>query len=168
MVLYGHTIRVDGAVTTDMILAPEHRESGDPALLAAMCLASVDPAIAERVREGDVLVTGAGCGAGEGQEEAALALQAAGFAAVVCSSADPGFSEQAARLGLPVLECRAALELADGALVRIDLASGRIEDRAHGTLLQAEPLPEELIAAVRQAQLFRRMRQVVDEEGLGD
>ncbi len=96
MVLYGTAHRVGDSVTTDEIIAPEHRVGDDPASLAAHCLAAVDPAIAEHTREGDVLLAGRDFGGGPEPDIAVLALQALGFAAVVCASADPGFVAVAA------------------------------------------------------------------------
>src|SRR5262245_21400034 len=132
MILYATTHRIGDAITTDDIIVPEWRESGDPAALAAHCLASVDPAIAERAREGDALLAGSDFGAGAEPDVAALALQAVGFAAIVCSSADAGFVAAATAFGLPVLVCPAAAAIDEGTVVRIDLARGRIEDRASG------------------------------------
>ncbi len=77
MILYGTTHRVGDDITTDAIIAPEWRDAGDPAVLAAHCLASADPSIAELAREGDLLLAGRGFGAGAEQDLAALALQAA-------------------------------------------------------------------------------------------
>jgi len=166
MVLYGTTHRVGDGITTDAIIAPEQRADADPAWLAAHCLASVDPAIAERAREGDVLLAGERLGVGPEPEIAALALQAAGFAAVICASADPGFVAAAEAYGLPVLICPAATSaLAPGGVVRLDLADGRITDRATGESYQAPPCAPALVDAVRGAQLLARMRQVIEEEG---
>jgi 3-isopropylmalate/(R)-2-methylmalate dehydratase small subunit len=165
MVLYGTAHQIGDGVTTDEIIAPEHRGAGDPAVLAAHCLASRAPAIAEAAREGDILIAGRDFGAGEGAEAAALALQALGIAAIICASADPGFAAAAADYGLPVLACPPAAATAPGSVVRIDLASGAITDRATGERYAAEPCPPELVAAVRRAQLLARMRRVVEEEG---
>ena len=166
MILYTTTHRVGDAITTDDIIAPEWRASDDPAALAAHCLAGVAPAVAERVREGDALLTGSDFGMGADADVAALALQAAGFAAIVCSSADPGFVAAAAAFGLPVLLCPAAVAaIAEGVVVRIDLQRGRIEDRASGVVYDATPCAPELIAAARRALLLARMRRVVEEEG---
>lgn len=165
MILYGTAHCVGDNVGTDMIIAPELRGAGDPALLAGHCLAGADPQIAEAAREGDVLLAGAGFGAGDHADAAVLALQAAGFAAVVCASADAGFAEAAAAYGLPVLVCPAATGIAAGHVVRLDLLGGTITDRATGAVFHTKPCPPELAAAVRRAQLFARMRQVVDEEG---
>src|SRR5436190_2059080 len=100
MILYGTTHHVGDGITTAAIIAPEHRADADPAWLAAHCLADVDLAIAESAREGDLLLAGAGFGAGPDAELAVLALQAVGFAAIVCASADAGFVE-AAGAGAP-------------------------------------------------------------------
>lgn len=165
MVLYGTTHRVGDGVGTDAIIAPELRGAGDPALLAGHCLAGADPQLAEAAREGDVLLAGVGFGAGAGAEAAVLALQAAGFAAIVCAGADAGFAEAAAAYGLPVLICPAATGIAAGHVVRLDLQAGTITDRATGVVFHTSPCPPELVASVRRAQLLIRMRRVVDEEG---
>ncbi len=166
MVLYATTHRVGDAITTDDIIAPEWRASDDPAALAAHCLAVVAPAVAERAREGDVLLAGCDFGRGPDPDVGALALQAAGFTVVVCSSADPEFVAAAEGFGLPVLVCPAAVaSIAEGVVVRIDLERGLIEERASGASYAAPPCTPGLIAAARRAQLLVRMRRVVDEEG---
>ncbi len=166
MILYGTTHRVGDGITTAAIIAPEHQADADPAWLAAHCLAGVDPAIAEAAREGDVLLAGASFGAGPEAEIAVLALQAAGFAAIVCAAADAGFVAAAEAYGLPVLICPAAVAIiAPGGVVRLDLAGGRITDRANGEIYQAPPCAPTLVDMVRRAQLLARMRRVVEEEG---
>jgi len=166
MILYGTTHRVGDDITTDLSIAPVYRADADPAWLAAHCLAGVDQAIAEAAREGDVLLAGADFGAGPDSEIAVLALQAAGFAAIVCASADAGFVAAAEAYGLPVLICPAAVAaIAPGGVVRLDLAGGRITDRANGETYHVPPCAPTLVDKVRRAQLLTRMRRVVDEEG---
>ncbi len=135
-------------------------------MLAAHCLASADPSIAEQAREGDLLLAGLGFGAGSERDVAALALQAAGFAAIVCATADAEFVAAAGVYGLPVLTSPAAVAaIGAGVVVRIDLARGRIEDRASGACVPSPPCPPEVVDAARRAQLLARMRRVVEEEG---
>jgi 3-isopropylmalate/(R)-2-methylmalate dehydratase small subunit len=166
MILYGTTHRVGDNITTDLIIAPEHQPDTDPAWLAAHCLAGVDPSIAEAAREGDVLLAGDGFGAGPGAEIAVLALQAAGFAAIVCASADAGFVAAAQDYGLPVLICpTAVVAIAPGGVVRLDLGGGRITDRLTGEDYPVQPCAPALVDMVRRAQLISRMRRVVEEEG---
>jgi 3-isopropylmalate/(R)-2-methylmalate dehydratase small subunit len=166
MILYGTTYRVGDGITTDAIIAPEHRTDEDPASLSAHCLETIDPAIAERAREGDLLLAGGSFGVGPDPDIAVLALQAVGFAALICASADAHFIETAEAYGLPVLVCPAAVAaVAAGAVVRLDLAGGRIADRATGIVYLAQPCAPGLIDAVRRWQLLTRMRRVVEEEG---
>jgi 3-isopropylmalate/(R)-2-methylmalate dehydratase small subunit len=166
MILYGTTHRVGDAISTEDIIATEQRAADDPAVLAAHCLAAIDPAIAERAREGDLLLAGHGFGAGESCDATVLAMQALGFAAVICSSCAPAFDEAAQSYGLPVLVCPAAVAaITAGGVVRLDLASGQIEDRASGARYQAPPCAPALVDAVRRSALLVRMRRVVDEEG---
>lgn len=165
MILYGTTHRVGDGVTADDIF-PHTLPADDPAELAGACLAAIDSAIAEQAREGDILLAGDGFGAGDGAESAVLALQAAGFAAVVCASAAASFLASAEAYGLPVLACPAAVAgIAPGAIVRLDLTSGKIADRATGAIYQAPPCTPEVVATARRAQLLARTRRVVEEEG---
>ena len=165
MILYGTTHRVGDGVTTADIIAPHHRDD-DPATLAAQCLTAIDPAIAGRARDGDILLAGREFGAGDHPDVAVLALQAAGFTAVICTSADASFATAAQHYGLPVLVCPDAVAaIAPGSIVRLDLARGRIEDRTHGHAYTTTPCSPELLTAVRQAHLLARMRRVVEEEG---
>ncbi len=165
MILYGRTHCVGDNVGCDMIIAPALHDTSDPAVLAAHCLADADPALADAAREGDVLLAGNNFGWGDAPEPAVVALQAVGLAAIVAASADAGFVQVAAGYGLPVLISSAATAIAAGHVVRLDLAAGTIADHATGAHFSANPSTPELVAAVRRAQLLRRMRQVVDEEG---
>lgn len=165
MVIYGYIHRLGDGVTAEQIIAPAWRAE-DPATLAAHCLEELDPQLPEQVRSGDLLMAGRGFGAGTGQETAVLALQAAGFVAVVCTDADQGFVEQAAAYGLPVLLApEAAAGLPTGVLARLDLAQGTLTDRATGAVFRVPVPPSALLDAVRRALLLSRMRQMVEEEG---
>lgn len=166
MILYGTTHRVGDGITTAAIIAPQHQADADPAWLAAHCLAGVDPAIAEAAREGDVLLAGNDFGVGPDAEIAVLGLQAVGFAAIVCATADSDFVAASEAYGLPVLISPAAVAaITSGGVVRLDLAGGRITDRANGEIYQVSPCAPALVDKVRRAQLLTRMRRVVEEEG---
>jgi len=166
MVIYGTTHRVGDDVTTERIIAPAYHETGDPALLAGHCLEAVDPALAEQVAEGDVLLAGGGFGVGNDADVAVLALQALGIAAVICVSSTSSFVEVAEQYGLPVLTAPDAVAaITPGAVVRIDLERGTITDRVNSTRFTCTPASPALLVAVRRTALLGRMRRVVEEEG---
>jgi 3-isopropylmalate dehydratase small subunit len=166
MVLTGHALRIAGELAPAQVIDPAIAASGDPAELAAACLAAVDPTLAERAREGNVLVLDGTLAAGAGAEAAVIALQAVGFAAVICRAVAPELRELGTIYGLPLLVAPDAVAVGEGELVRIDLERGRIE--AGGRGWPAPPLAPDALAAVRRGQLLARMRRVVEDEGFAE
>ncbi len=167
MVLTGYGRLVQGDLTPAQIVAPEVIASGDPAEIAAACLVAVDTTLAERVREGDLLVVDGTLAGGEGVEGAVIALQAAGFAAAICRGAAAELLATAALYGLPLLiaaEAAGAIEAESP--IRIDLERGTIESGGLGWAFA--PLEAAALAAVRRAQLLARMRRVVEDEGYAE
>jgi 3-isopropylmalate/(R)-2-methylmalate dehydratase small subunit len=165
MVLYATAHVVGDQVGTEQIIAPA-LHSDDPAMLAGNCLVSVDPMLAEQVREGDVLLAGHAFGSGLHPEPAVVALQALGFVAVVAASAAPGFVALASDYGLPVLIApEAVVAIAAGFVVRLDFERGSLGVRGSNQRFAFAPCHPDLVAAVRRLQLMRRMRNVVEEEG---
>ena len=129
-------------VDTDVIIPARDLTSSDPAELARHCMEDIDPAFASRVRPGDIVVAGANFGCGSSREHAPMALKAAGVACVVAASFARIFFRNAIDTALPILECPAAAAgIRAGDEVRIDLATGSIEDLTTGAAYQAEPFP---------------------------
>lgn len=167
MVLTGYARHIRADLIPVQIIDPATFALGDPALLAAQCLAAIDPDLAARAREGDLLVLDGVLDAGAGAEHAVIALQALGIAAVVCRAAAPELQTIAAGYGLPIIAApEAAAALSEGALLRLDLARGGIESA--GARWVAAPLAEPALAATRRAQLLVRMRRVVEDEGFAE
>lgn len=165
MVLYGTTHRVGDGVTTAQIIAPDGR-SDDPAQLAAHCLVAIDPALAEQIGEGDLLLTGRDFGTGDDAEIAVLALRALGLAAIVCASSAPRFVETAESYGLPVIvSAKAVAAIAPGTVARVDLERGTLTDRTTNAVYPFPACSPALVAATRRATLLQRMRRVVEDEG---
>lgn len=164
MILTGYIHTVRGDLAPAQIIAPAYADLGDPALLAAHCLDAVAPDLAGRSREGDLLVVAGAIGPGPGAEAAVLALQAAGFSAVVARSFADELRELAALYGLPLI----ALDLpaTDGELARLDLARGQLE--VAGRRSAFPPLDAAALAPVRRAQLLARTRRVVEDEGYAE
>jgi len=133
--------RFGDSVNTDQIIPGRYNITTDPAALARGCFVECRPDFADGVRPGDVIVAGEDFGCGSSREHAVIAIQAAGIRAVVAASFGRIFFRNAVNLGLPLLECAAAAGTpADGALIELDLAAGRLADPATGTVLQSRPL----------------------------
>lgn len=129
-------------------IAPGHAMRKPIEQLATYCLESVLPGFATQVQRGDVLVAGTGFGIGSAREQAPQALRHLGVSVVVAQSAGRIFYRNAFNLGLPVLICREAGAIAAGDRLRVDLASGRIDNLTQGTAYQGEEIPGFLLEMI--------------------
>jgi len=146
----GRVHRFGDNIDTDMIIPARYLNTSDPAELARHCMEDADPAFAERVRPGDIIVAGANFGCGSSREHAPLAIKAAGVACVVAKSFARIFYRNAFNIGLPILECPEADEIPGGSHLEVHLATGRMRVQETGKELQARPVPpfmREIISA---------------------
>jgi len=134
------TWRLPPDVDTDQ-LAPGHAmKDGRLEVVARHCLESVRPEFAHSVRRGDVIVAGANFGIGSSREQAAGVLAHLGVAAVVAPSYGGLFFRNAFNVGLLLLTCPRALDIADGVALRFDAREGFIHLNG-GVRLATEPIP---------------------------
>ena len=144
---YGRAFVFGDSVNTDA-MAPGSLMKHPIATIASHCLESVDPGFASTVRPGDVVVAGKGFGIGSSREQAAEALKHLGVAAVLARSFGGIFYRNALNLGLPVLVCEDVEGISAGDLVRVDAATGVIDNMTRGISLSAVPLPPFLLAMI--------------------
>jgi 3-isopropylmalate/(R)-2-methylmalate dehydratase small subunit len=144
---FGRAFVFGDAINTD-VLAPGIYMKHPIATIAQHCLESVDPAFATAVRPGDVVVAGKSFGIGSSREQAAEALKVLGVAAVLARSFGGIFYRNALNLGLPVIVSDAADHISQGDLVRVDPATGLIENKTRGSSITAKPLPPFLMAMI--------------------
>lgn len=135
-------------IDTDL-LAPGIYMKGPVEELARHCLEAVDPNFAEAVRPGDFVVAGRNFGSGSSREQAAQALKLLGVGAVLAESFGGIFYRNAFNLGLPALVSDGLAGILPGEELRIDLAAGHIRRGETGTLLRCDPVPDHLLAIVR-------------------
>ena len=118
-----------------------------PEEMAKHAMEDLDPAFAEGVKAGDVVVAGKNFGCGSSREQAASALKVAGVQAVVARSFARIYFRNAINLGLPVLQCDEAVDaLRTGDSVDVDLAKGEIRS-AKGTF-RFLPLPASVLGII--------------------
>ena len=129
-------------VNTDVILPGKYLNVTDPQELASHCMESADPQFAREARPGDVLVAHRNFGCGSSREHAPLSIKHLGISCVIASTFARIFYRNALNIGLPILECEeAAKTIRPGDTVRVDFATGTIEDETLGRTFQAEPFP---------------------------
>lgn len=138
--------RVGADIDTDL-LAPGATMKYGIEVIAQHCLELVRPEFAAQVRPGDVLAAGPNFGIGSSREQAASALVALGVAAVIAPSYSGLFFRNAFNVGLLLLTCDQAEQLADGEQVRI--AHDPLAVVSAQRRLACEPVPGFLFDMVR-------------------
>jgi homoaconitate hydratase len=153
-------------LNTDGIFGKDftYREGLTRAEMASVVMQNYDPEFAGRVAEGDVLVGAWNFGTGSSREQAATALQAAGFAMVIAGSFSQTYLRNAFNNGFICVECPALVErlreelaediaerattIIPGTVLRVDFAGGLVE---HGSdVFRFNPLglvPQGLVIA---------------------
>lgn len=93
--------------------------------LVKNCLLHIDPEIRKSVAPGDILVGNRGVGWGHGHDQAVLALQAIGFAAIICETTTATFKRNCLNHGLPIVEIDDIFNrVSTGDLLALDLDKG--------------------------------------------
>jgi 3-isopropylmalate/(R)-2-methylmalate dehydratase small subunit len=139
----GKIFKYGANVDTDVIIPARYLNQSDPAELARHCMEDIDPSFAERVRPGDLIVSGPNFGCGSSREHAPVAIKASGISCVIAPSFARIFYRNAINIGLPIMESAKACEgIRDGDVVEVDFDLGEIYNLTTGENWQSEPFPE--------------------------
>lgn len=150
-------------VDTDVIIPARYLTTADPDALAAHCMEDIDPNFARTVCPGDMIVAGQNFGCGSSREHAPLAIKGSGIACVIAAGFARIFYRNAVNIGLPILECPAAVaEVRSGDELEVDLAVGRVINRTRQTVYQTEPMPGFVQEIIKAGGLLARL---AEEDG---
>lgn len=142
MNLEGKVWRYGDNIDTDVIIPARYLNSFDPAELAAHCMEDIDQGFAKNVQAGDIMVGGKNFGCGSSREHAPVAIKAAGVPVVIAASFARIFYRNGINIGLPLLEIGADVEKIKAEdKLRVDTATGTIENLTTGDVFHAHPLP---------------------------
>ena len=149
--------RLGSDVDTD-VLAPGHAMKHGIEVIARHCLESVRPEFAGTVRRGEVIVAGPNFGIGSSREQAAQVLVHLGVAAVIAPSFSGLYFRNAFNVGLLLLTCAQAEQIAEGELISFDARAERVV-RAAGRSLATDPVPGFLLDMVEAGGLLAQLQQ---------
>ncbi len=145
VILEGNAWRYGANVDTDVIIPARYLNLTDQSDLAAHCLEDLDPDFRTRMQPGDIIVAEENFGSGSSREHAPLAIKGTGTSCVIASSFARIFYRNAINVGLPILECQAAVaDIRTGDRLRVDLEKGKVENLRSGAEFKAEPFPESM------------------------
>ena len=139
----GKVFRYNDNVDTDVIIPARYLNTSDPKELAAHCMEDIDKDFIKNVQEGDIIVADKNFGCGSSREHAPNAIKASGISCVVASTFARIFYRNAINIGLPIVECEAAVKgIEAGDEVEVDFDTGAIHNLTKGTCYQAQPFPD--------------------------
>lgn len=142
MKIYGKVFKYGNDVDTDVIIPARYLNDSSEKALASHCMEDLDADFCKNVQSGDVIVAGDNFGCGSSREHAPLAIKASGISLVIANSFARIFYRNSINIGLPILECPAAVKaIKAGDTVSADLAQGIITNESTGEKFVAEPFP---------------------------
>ena len=164
MILKGNAWKFGDDISTDHIAPGRyfHLRSNLPEL-AKHVLEDADPEFAGKVQSGDFVVGGNNFGLGSSREHAPTIIKVAGVSAVLAKSFARIFFRNAINVGLPALICDTD-RIDQGDELDVDLASGRIENRTKGTVIEFTPLPDVMVEILKDGGLAEHVRKHGDLE----
>jgi 3-isopropylmalate/(R)-2-methylmalate dehydratase small subunit len=141
-------------VDTDVIIPARYLNISDAGELAAHCMEDIDADFVKKVKRGDIIVGGENFGCGSSREHAPLCIKTCGVSCVIAKSFARIFYRNSINIGLPILECAAAvLDAQTGDVLEVDLAKGEIKNATKKKTYATQGFPQ-------------KIREIIDRGGL--
>ncbi|NLM73141.1 MAG: 3-isopropylmalate dehydratase small subunit [Clostridiaceae bacterium] len=139
----GRVFKYGDNIDTDVIIPARYLNTSEPKELASHCMEDIDKEFVKKVNPGDIIVAGKNFGCGSSREHAPLSIKTAGVSCVIASTFARIFYRNAINIGLPILECDAAVQGTEaGDEIEIDFNAGIIKNLTKGTAFKSQPFPE--------------------------
>lgn len=151
--LRGSAHKFGSNINTDLISPAQYMEL-DNAEIAAHAMEGVDPDFPQKVRPGDIIVADSNFGSGSSRETAPIALKGCGISVIIAESFARIFYRNCINIGLPVLICQEAGEIAQGDILEVVLEDGIICNLTKGKKYHCSPLPENIMAILNHGGLL--------------
>jgi 3-isopropylmalate dehydratase small subunit len=156
----GRLWKFDHNVNTDVICAGKYLFL-PIADSAKHTLEVLNPVFAKEVKPGDLLVAGRNFGCGSSREQAPHVLKHLGVSCVLADSFARIFQRNAIAIGLPVMTVSGLWEkIADGAHLRVDLASGEVVEAGSGATFRGRALPAKMLEVLSQGGIVPSLREI--------
>ncbi len=160
----GKAHRYGRDIDTDVIIPARHLTTTDPAELAKHCLEDLDPQFVNKVSQGDILVAEENFGCGSSREHAPISIKAAGVSCVIAKSFARIFYRNSINIGLPIMECPAAVDaIKAGDEVSVDADAGVITNKTTGQTFTAQPFPPFIQEIIECGGLIERTKKKMGE-----
>lgn len=163
--IHGRAWKFGKNIDTDAIIPARRCNTADPRELALYCMEDADAEFASKMTRGDLIVADTNFGCGSSREVAPLSIKAAGVSAVIAKSFARIFFRNSINIGLPILECPAAVDgIREGDKVEVEPATGTIRNLTRKETYKAEPFPEFLQHIIDQGGLLAYVENRLNQE----
>ncbi len=160
----GKAHRYGRDIDTDVIIPARHLTTTDPAELAKHCLEDLDAQFVNKVQPGDILVAEENFGCGSSREHAPISIKACGVSCVIAKSFARIFYRNSINIGLPIMECPAAVDgIKAGDEVAVDANTGTITNVTTGETFTAQPFPPFIQEIIECGGLIERTKKKMQE-----
>ncbi len=132
-------------IDTDMIFHNRHLAVTEIDEMGKYCFGNLEgwTDFADRVRPGDIIVTGGNFGCGSSRQHAVDCFKSLGVTAIIARSFGAIYERNAINAGLPILEGDlSTLNLKGGDIVNIDLMKGEVSREDSGETAKVKPFSE--------------------------
>lgn len=154
MIVTGKVFKYGDNVDTDVIIPARYLNTSNHKELAAHCMEDIDLDFVKKVQQGDIIVANKNFGCGSSREHAPIAIKEAGISCVIASTFARIFYRNAINIGLPIVECEAAVKAIEaGDQLEVDFSTGIIKNISKNESYQGEAFPE-------------FMQKIIDNNGL--
>ena len=158
---FGDNVPTDSIVPTAVV-------QGAMEVILPHVLADLKPEFPKGVKPGDIMVAGHHFGQSSGRGVASKAIIASGISCIVAESFARTFLRNSYEVGLPLLECPGASELAkDGDVVYVDLVKGIARNETTGVTLQALPVAPFLLTMLEAGGIIPLVKKTGPDLGTG-
>jgi len=159
MKIEGRAWKFGNHIDTDLIIPARFLNTSDKNELAKACFADLRPDFSNQAQKGDIIIAGTNFGCGSSREHAPLAIKACGIALIIAKGFARIFYRNAFNIGLPLLECKEAVDQIDeGDVLKVDLISGKIINQTKEKSYYAMPIPEFMMNIIKAGGLINYIK----------
>ena len=142
MIVTGKVFKYGDNVDTDVIIPARYLNTSNHKELAAHCMEDIDLDFVKKVQPGDIIVANKNFGCGSSREHAPIAIKESGISCVIASTFARIFYRNAINIGLPIVECEAAVKAIEaGDQLEVDFSTGVIKNISKNESYQGEAFP---------------------------
>lgn len=142
MKIKGKVRKFGDNINTDDIIPAQYLNITDSVELGRYCMEGVKKDFSKVISKGDLIVGGENFGCGSSREHAPRSIKGCGISCVIAKSFARIFYRNAINIGLPIVECPEVKNIAEGGLLEVDFAKGKIRDLSKDKAYSFKPYPQ--------------------------